>query len=215
EVVLLLVGSGSAPGGKWFCSWYWFCSWWEVVLLLVGSGSAPGGKWFCSWWEVVLLLVGSGSAPGGKWFCSWWEVVLLLSSSPGCVTTDASCVKMGSPSCGHRGRCHGELGSVSCQCMAGFTGQQCEEDVPEYSFDGRGHVHYHLVTPIAARRTWVQVLVRTRKHSSAILSLISKDQSEYLRLEQHLTNPTDTHLAVSGLVPHHHVSPVISKAALQ
>ncbi|KAJ3594055.1 hypothetical protein NHX12_006387, partial [Muraenolepis orangiensis] len=105
------------------------------------------------------------------------------SSSPGCVTTDPSCVNMGYPSCGHRGRCHSEWGSVSCQCMAGFMGQQCEEDVPEYSFDGRGHVHYHLVTPMAARRTWVQVLVRTRKHSSAILSLISKDQSEYLRLE--------------------------------
>uniref|UniRef100_A0A8C4YYS6 Si:ch211-186j3.6 n=1 Tax=Gadus morhua TaxID=8049 RepID=A0A8C4YYS6_GADMO len=105
------------------------------------------------------------------------------SSSPGCLTTDASCVNMGYPSCGHRGRCHGEWGSVSCQCMAGFTGQQCEEDVPEYSFDGRGHVHYHLVTPMAARRTWIQVLIRTRKHSSTIVSLISKDQSEYLRLE--------------------------------
>ncbi|KAG7266306.1 hypothetical protein CRUP_005345 [Coryphaenoides rupestris] len=68
------------------------------------------------------------------------------SSTPGCLTTDASCVNMGYPSCGHRGRCHGEWGSVSCQCMAGFAGQQCEEDVPEYSFDGRGHTSTGTLT---------------------------------------------------------------------
>lgn len=49
------------------------------------------------------------------------------SSSPGCLTTDSSCVNMGYPSCGHRGRCHGEWGSFSCQCVPGYTGQQCEE----------------------------------------------------------------------------------------
>ena len=56
-------------------------------------------------------------------------------------------------------------------------------EVPEYSFDGHSHLHYQLTSPLPARRTWVQVLVRTRKHSSSILSLISKEQSEYLRLE--------------------------------
>uniref|UniRef100_A0A8C5H0I1 Neural-cadherin-like n=1 Tax=Gouania willdenowi TaxID=441366 RepID=A0A8C5H0I1_GOUWI len=105
------------------------------------------------------------------------------SSSPGCVTTDTSCVNMGYPSCGHRGRCHGEWGSFSCQCVAGYTGQQCEDVAPEYSFDGYSHVHYQLTSSLSARRTWIQVLVRTRKHSSVILSLISKEQSEYLRLE--------------------------------
>lgn len=49
------------------------------------------------------------------------------SSSPGCLTTDSSCVNMGYPSCGHRGRCHGEWGSFSCQCVPGYTGHQCEE----------------------------------------------------------------------------------------
>ncbi|KAM4592527.1 neural-cadherin isoform 2-T2 [Odontesthes bonariensis] len=105
------------------------------------------------------------------------------SSSPGCLTTDSSCVNMGYPSCGHRGRCHGEWGSFSCQCVPGYTGHQCEEEVPEYSFDGHSHVHYQLASLLPARRTWIQVLVRTRKHSSIIFSLVSKEQTEYLRLE--------------------------------
>ncbi|TWW67107.1 Neural-cadherin Cadherin-N [Takifugu flavidus] len=105
------------------------------------------------------------------------------SSSPGCLTTDSSCVNMGFPSCGRRGRCHGEWGSFSCQCVTGYTGQQCDEEVPEYSFDGHGHVHYQLPSPLPARRTWFQVLVRTRKHSSTILNLVSKEQTEYIRVE--------------------------------
>ncbi|XP_034151116.1 neural-cadherin isoform X2 [Esox lucius] len=106
-----------------------------------------------------------------------------VGSTPGCLTTDGSCVNMGFPSCGPRGRCHGEWGSFSCQCLPGYTGHQCEQDVPEYSFDGRSHVHYQLASPLPARWMLVQVLVRTRKHGSAILSLLSKEQSEYLRLE--------------------------------
>ncbi|XP_068167737.1 neural-cadherin [Antennarius striatus] len=105
------------------------------------------------------------------------------SSSPGCLTTDSSCVNMGYPSCGHRGRCHGEWGSFSCQCVPGYVGHQCKEEVQEYSFDGHSHVHYQLDSPLLARRTWFQVLLRTRKHSCTILNLISKEQNEYVRLE--------------------------------
>uniref|UniRef100_G3PMI9 Si:ch211-186j3.6 n=1 Tax=Gasterosteus aculeatus aculeatus TaxID=481459 RepID=G3PMI9_GASAC len=105
------------------------------------------------------------------------------SSSSGCLTTDSSCVNMGYPSCGHRGRCHGEWGSFSCQCVPGYAGHHCEEEAPEYTFDGHSHVHYQLASPLSARRTWVQVLVRTRKHSSTILNLSSKELSEYIRLE--------------------------------
>ncbi|XP_019740005.1 neural-cadherin [Hippocampus comes] len=105
------------------------------------------------------------------------------SSSPGCQTTDGSCVNMGYPSCGRRGHCHGEWGSFSCQCVPGYSGQQCEEEVPEYSFDGHSYVRYQLASPLPARRTAVQILVRTRKHSSTVLSLSSREQSEYVRLE--------------------------------
>ncbi|XP_016887842.1 neural-cadherin [Cynoglossus semilaevis] len=105
------------------------------------------------------------------------------SSLPGCATTDNSCVNMGYPSCGQQGRCQGEWGSFSCQCVPGFTGHQCEEEVREYSFDGHSHVHYQLASPLPARRTSVQVLVRTRKHNSTILNLISKEKNEYLKVE--------------------------------
>ncbi|XP_062845988.1 neural-cadherin [Trichomycterus rosablanca] len=104
-------------------------------------------------------------------------------SAPGCSMTDRSCVNMGFPSCGTRGRCHGEWGSFSCQCIAGYSGHQCEQELPEYSFDGRSHVHYQFSGPLPARHTQVQVLIRTRKHSSAILSLLSAAQNEYIRLE--------------------------------
>uniref|UniRef100_A0A8C1KCP3 Si:ch211-186j3.6 n=1 Tax=Cyprinus carpio TaxID=7962 RepID=A0A8C1KCP3_CYPCA len=104
-------------------------------------------------------------------------------SAPGCQMTDNSCVNMGFPSCGTRGRCHGEWGSFSCQCIPGYSGHQCEKEVPEYSFDGRSHIHFQLAFTLPARHTQVQVLVRTRKHSSSILSLLSKEQNEYLKLE--------------------------------
>uniref|UniRef100_A0A8C1J2C5 Si:ch211-186j3.6 n=1 Tax=Cyprinus carpio TaxID=7962 RepID=A0A8C1J2C5_CYPCA len=103
--------------------------------------------------------------------------------APGCLMTDNSCVNMGFPSCGTRGRCHGEWGSFSCQCIPGYSGHQCEKEVPEYSFDGRSHIHFQLAFTLPARHTQVQVLVRTRKHSSSILSLLSKEQNEYLKLE--------------------------------
>ncbi|XP_060714973.1 neural-cadherin [Tachysurus vachellii] len=104
-------------------------------------------------------------------------------SSPGCSMTDRSCMNMGFPSCGTKGRCHGEWGSFSCQCIAGYSGHQCEQELPEYSFDGRSYVHYQLSGPLQARHTQVQVLIRTRKHSSSILSLLSAAQNEYIRLE--------------------------------
>ncbi|XP_039619104.1 neural-cadherin [Polypterus senegalus] len=106
-----------------------------------------------------------------------------LNSSPGCVTTDSNCMSMGYPSCGPHGKCQGEWGSFSCQCLPGFGGHQCEKAVPEYSFDGRSHIHYLLAAPQPTRKTTVQVLIRTRRHSSVIMSVTSKDQTEYLRLE--------------------------------
>ncbi|KAJ8247352.1 hypothetical protein GJAV_G00245390 [Gymnothorax javanicus] len=104
-------------------------------------------------------------------------------SSPGCAMTDGNCVNMGYPSCGPRGWCHGEWGSFSCQCIPGYSGHQCEQEVSEYSFDGRSHVHFQLNFPLSTRGTKVQVLVRTRKPNGTIFSLLSKEQNEYLRLE--------------------------------
>ncbi|XP_023671737.2 neural-cadherin isoform X2 [Paramormyrops kingsleyae] len=104
-------------------------------------------------------------------------------SAPGCLLTDGNCLTMGYPSCGPRGRCQGEWGSFSCQCVPGYSGHQCEHEVPAYSFDSESHTHLQLALPLPVRRTQVQVLVRTRKPSGTILSLASAGQREYLRLE--------------------------------
>ncbi|XP_058848728.1 neural-cadherin-like [Acipenser ruthenus] len=106
-----------------------------------------------------------------------------LNSSPGCVVTDGNCVSMGYLSCGQRGKCQGEWGSFSCQCLPGFSGHQCEKVTPEYSLDGRSYIQYQLAASLPARKTQLQVLIRTRKHSSVIMSMASKERAEYVRLE--------------------------------
>jgi len=54
---------------------------------------------------------------------------------------------------------------------------------PEFSFDGRSHVQIQLLWSLPARQTRVQVGLRTRVAAGVILSLLSQEQSEYLRLE--------------------------------
>ncbi|KAK7891667.1 hypothetical protein WMY93_023630 [Mugilogobius chulae] len=85
-------------------------------------------------------------------------------------------------SCGIRGRCNGEQNSFSCLCEAGLSGPQCEK-APEFSFDGRSHIQFQFLWSLPARQTRVQMGVRTRAASGVILSLLSQEQNEYLRLE--------------------------------
>lgn len=54
---------------------------------------------------------------------------------------------------------------------------------PEFSFDGRSHIQFQLLWSLPARQTRVRVGVRTRAASGVILSLLSQEQNEYLRLE--------------------------------
>lgn len=58
---------------------------------------------------------------------------------------------------------------------------------PEFSFDGRSHVHFQLLWSLPARHMRVQVGVRTRATAGVILSLLSHEQNEYLRLEVRAT----------------------------
>lgn len=53
----------------------------------------------------------------------------------------------------------------------------------EFSFDGRSHIQFHLLWSLPARQTSVEVGVRTRAATGVILSLLSQEQNEYLRLE--------------------------------
>lgn len=54
---------------------------------------------------------------------------------------------------------------------------------PEFSFDGRSHIQFQLMWSLPAQQTTVQVGVRTRAAAGVILSLLSQEQNEYLRLE--------------------------------
>lgn len=54
---------------------------------------------------------------------------------------------------------------------------------PEFSFDGRSHIQFQLMWSLPARQTRVRVGVRTRAAAGVILSLLSQEQNEYLRLE--------------------------------
>lgn len=54
---------------------------------------------------------------------------------------------------------------------------------PEFSFDGRSHIQFQLLWSLPARQTRVQVGLRTRAAAGVILSLLSQEQNEYLRLE--------------------------------
>lgn len=54
---------------------------------------------------------------------------------------------------------------------------------PEFSFDGRSHVQLQLGWSLPARHIRVQIGVRTRAAAGVLLSLLSQEQSEYLRLE--------------------------------
>ncbi|XP_015226620.1 PREDICTED: neural-cadherin-like [Cyprinodon variegatus] len=107
-----------------------------------------------------------------------------FSTSPGCSLIDNHCTDLEqNPPCGKRGSCHGEWGSFSCLCEKGFTGPHCDQVTPEFSFDGRSHIQLQLLWSLPARRTQVQIGVRTRALTGVILSLLSQEQSEYLRLE--------------------------------
>nr|XP_040024425.1 neural-cadherin-like isoform X3 [Gasterosteus aculeatus aculeatus] len=102
----------------------------------------------------------------------------------GCSLIDDHCSNMERSSpCGKRGRCHGQWGSFSCLCEPGFTGPQCDQGAPEFSFDGRSHVQFHLLWSLPACLTRVQLGIRTRAAFGVVLSLLSREQNEYLRLE--------------------------------
>ncbi|KAJ8002926.1 hypothetical protein DPEC_G00164040 [Dallia pectoralis] len=104
-------------------------------------------------------------------------------SAPGCPLTDGNCVNVGVPSCGTRGHCNGQWDSFSCQCRPGYTGIHCEDEVPVLSFDARAHVQYQLAGSLPARRTGLQLQVRTNAPDGVLLNLLSHEQKEYIRLE--------------------------------
>ncbi|KAF5905708.1 neural-cadherin-like [Clarias magur] len=106
-----------------------------------------------------------------------------MNSAPGCSLTDGVCVTAGGPSCGLRGKCLGEWGSFSCDCHPGYSGHKCDKALPEWSFEKESMLRYQLRTGISPRRTHAQFLIRTRSSSGILLSMSSRDSSEFIILE--------------------------------
>lgn len=55
--------------------------------------------------------------------------------------------------------------------------------VPEFSFDSGSGVRYQLRGGGGSRHTHVQLLLRTRETSGTLLSVTSREASEYIVLE--------------------------------
>ncbi|XP_048672720.2 neural-cadherin-like [Caretta caretta] len=106
-----------------------------------------------------------------------------LNSSPGCALTDGSCEATGSSSCGIHGRCLGEWASFSCHCLPGYYGYRCDKVAKEYSFGPGSHIRYLLPVAVPARRTLLEVTVRTRQPNSVIMSMASRAKDEHITLQ--------------------------------
>lgn len=143
-----------------------------------------------------------------------------VDSAPGCRLTDGVCVTAAGPSCGVHASCLADWGSFSCECHPGYTGHKCDrgerqqilkrplegrrdefkclspphlEAVPESSFDSNSVMRFQLRGGGSSRRTNIQLLLRTRAMSGTLLSVASRDASEYIVLE------VSPHLGASSL----------------
>ncbi|XP_028281097.1 neural-cadherin [Parambassis ranga] len=106
-----------------------------------------------------------------------------VDSAPGCRLTDGVCVTAAGPSCGVHASCLADWGSFSCECHPGYTGHKCDKAVPEFSFDLNSVARFQLRGGGSPRRTNIQLLFRTRSTSGTLLSMTSREASEYIVLE--------------------------------
>ncbi|CAB1413810.1 unnamed protein product [Pleuronectes platessa] len=118
-----------------------------------------------------------------------------VDSAPGCRLTDGVCVTAERPSCGPHASCLADWGSFSCECHPGYTGHKCDTVVPEFSLDSGSIVRFQLRGGGSSRRTDVQMLLRTRAASGTLLSVTSREASEFIVLEAS-PSVTEGHLGV-------------------
>ncbi|XP_002934429.3 neural-cadherin [Xenopus tropicalis] len=104
-----------------------------------------------------------------------------INSFPGCSVKDPAC-SLASP-CEVPPRCTKESGLTSCDCLPNGSGYDCEKDVNEYYFQLGSSVHYQLPHVLPTQRTYFNAMVRTRHANSIILSLTSRDRTEYIQLQ--------------------------------
>ncbi|KAM5138136.1 neural-cadherin-like [Mantella aurantiaca] len=102
-----------------------------------------------------------------------------MNSSAGC----AICEVSHSAPCEMETRCSGDAGTASCDCLPGDNRHQCERDDTEHLFQPGGFIQYRFTHAFHPQRTHFMATVRTRQSHSTILSLLSRDASEYIFLQ--------------------------------
>ncbi|XP_063804777.1 neural-cadherin-like [Pseudophryne corroboree] len=104
-----------------------------------------------------------------------------VSSSPGCAVCDA--IRSPSSLCETPSRCTGGSAAPGCDCPPGSSQHGCHKDVMEYFFQSGSFIQYRFPRLLHPQRTHFQAMLRTRQSNSIILSLSSRDQTEYIILQ--------------------------------
>ncbi|XP_075692920.1 neural-cadherin-like [Rhinoderma darwinii] len=102
-------------------------------------------------------------------------------SSPGCAACDV--ISSASAPCETKSPCTGEFGASGCDCLSDAGQQECEKDVAEFFFQSGSFIQYKFPHAFHTQRTHFQTMVRTRQSNSIILSVSSRDQTEYIILQ--------------------------------
>ncbi|XP_075045350.1 neural-cadherin-like [Mixophyes fleayi] len=104
-----------------------------------------------------------------------------VGSSPAC----AVCEVTRSPSalCETPSSCTGEFGVPGCDCLSVSNKHECEKGVMEHFFQSGSFIQYRFPRTLHPQRTHFQTMVRTRQSNSVILSLSTRDQTEYIILQ--------------------------------
>ncbi|CAH2324231.1 neural-cadherin-like [Pelobates cultripes] len=106
-----------------------------------------------------------------------------INSSPGCQKKSGICETSGSSSCEALSRCAGDPGSTSCECVTTHNEQECGKVAKEHYFHSGSYIRYQFPHALNPQRTYFQTRLRTRHADGTILSLFSKDQTEYIHLQ--------------------------------
>ncbi|KAM9301979.1 neural-cadherin-like [Gastrophryne carolinensis] len=85
--------------------------------------------------------------------------------------------------CGSPQSCTGDPITSYCGCLHGDQRHECERDAAEHLFQSGSFIQYRFPHPFHPQRTHFQAMIRTRQSHGTILSLFSRDRSEYIILQ--------------------------------
>ncbi|KAM8945998.1 neural-cadherin-like [Pelodytes ibericus] len=98
-------------------------------------------------------------------------------STPGCADLGKRCETRGLAPCRGVSKCEAD------QSSSNGNVEECVKDVKEHLFHSGGSIRYQLPHVLHPQRTHFQTSLRTRQANGVILSLSSKDQTEYIHVQ--------------------------------